>query len=91
MAKTNLDALMKNPDAASILKNKDALLTLMKSPDTKRLMELLNQKAGSGLRTAADAAAKGDPSALAGLVGQLMQSEEGAAVVNRINKKIPQG
>lgn len=88
--KTNLDELMKNPEAAGLLKNKEAILGLMKSPDTKKLMDLLNQKAGGGLKSAADAAAKGDTSALMGLVGQLMQSKEGAEVVERINKNIPQ-
>jgi len=90
MPNSNLDTLMKNPETAGILKHKDLLLGLMKSPDTQKLMEMLNQKAGGGLKTAADAAAKGDASALAGLVGQVMKSEEGAAVINRLNRKIPQ-
>lgn len=92
MVKPNahLEGLLKNPEAAQLLKNKEAILGLMKSPDTQRLMELLNQKAGGGLKSAADAAAKGDASALMGLVGQVMQSKEGAAVVERLNKNIPQ-
>lgn len=87
--KSNLNELMKNPDAAGILKNKDTIMGLMKSPDTKKLMDMLSQQAGGGLKSAADAAAKGDASALMGLVGQLMQSKEGSEVVERINKSIP--
>lgn len=88
-AKSNLDDLMKNPEAAGLLKNKDTVMNLMKSPDTKKLMDLLNQKAGSGLKGAADAAMKGDTSQLMSLMETIMKSKEGAAVVERINQTIP--
>ncbi|UQT47425.1 hypothetical protein M5E87_20795 [Flavonifractor plautii] len=71
---SNLDELMKDPKAASLLKNKALLQSLMQSPDTQRLMELLSQNAGDGLKTAA---AKGDTGALLGMVRQVMQSSEG--------------
>ena len=87
--KSNLDDLMKSPEAADLLKNKDMLAGLMKSPDTKKLMDLLNRQAGSGLKGAADAAMKGDASQLMGLVSSIMKSQEGAAVVERINKSVP--
>ena len=60
---SNLDELMKDPKAAGLLKNKALLQSLMQSPDTQRLMELLSQNAGDGLKTAA---AKGDTGALLG-------------------------
>ena len=50
---SNLDELMKDPKAAGLLKNKALLQSLMQSPDTQRLMELLSQNAGDGLKTAA--------------------------------------
>lgn len=56
--RSNLDELMKDPKAAGLLKNKALLQSLMQSPDTQRLMELLSQNAGDGLKTAA---AKGTP------------------------------
>ena len=59
--RSNLDELMKDPKAAGLLKNKALLQSLMQSPDTQRLMELLSQNAGDGLKTAA---AKGDTGAL---------------------------
>ena len=62
---SNLDELMKDPKAAGLLKNKALLQSLMQSPDTQRLMELLSQNAGDGLKTAA---AKGDTGALLGMV-----------------------
>ena len=63
--RSNLDELMKDPKAAGLLKNKALLQSLMQSPDTQRLMELLSQNAGDGLKTAA---AKGDTGALLGMV-----------------------
>lgn len=85
-----LDELMKTPQAAGLLKNKDAVLDLMGSPDAQKLMEMLNQKGGAGLKTAADAAMKGDTGELMGLVQGIMQSKEGAELIQRINKSIPQ-
>ena len=87
---SNLDDLMKNPNAAGLLKNKAALSSLLASPDTQKLMQLLNQNAGGGLKNAASAAAKGDTSQLMNLVNQVMQSKEGAQVIERINNTVPQ-
>ena len=74
---SNLDELMKDPKAAGLLKNK-ALL--------QSLMELLSQNAGDGLKTAA---AKGDTGALLGMVRQVMQSSEGARLVQNISQAVP--
>ena len=82
---SNLDELMKDPKAADLLKNKDLINRLLNSPDTRRLMDLLNQSAGGGLKSAADAAVRGDPGQLTSLLNQVMKSKEGAQVVERIN------
>ena len=74
--RSNLDELMKDPKAAGLLK----------SPDTQRLMELLSQNAGDGLKTSA---AKGDTGALLGMVRQVMQSSEGARLVQNISQAVP--
>ena len=86
---SNLDELMKDPKAAGLLKNKDLLKNILSSPDTKRLMNLLNQNAGGGLQSAAAAAAQGDPSQLTGLLNQVIQSKEGAQVVGRLTDTLP--
>ena len=86
---SNLDELMKDPKAAGLLKNKDLLKNILSSPDTNRLMNLLNQNAGGGLQSAAAAAAKEDPSQLTGLLNQVMQSKEGAQVVGRLTDTLP--
>ena len=50
-------------------------------------MTLLNQSAGDGLQAAAQAAAKGKPDALMGLLNQVMGSPEGAQAVEGLKKK----
>lgn len=83
--KSNLSDLMKSPEAAAVLKNKEALARIMHSPDAKALMEILNRQAGSSLKSAADAAMKGDSTALTDMVEHLMKSREGAEIVGRIS------
>ena len=84
--KSNLDHLMKDPKAAELLKRKDLLKSLISSPDTQKLMQMLSQNAGDGLKTAASAAAKGDTNQLMGIVNQVMQSEEGARLAQKISQ-----
>ena len=81
--------ILSSPEAQALLQNKDSIMGLLNSPDAKKLMEMLNQNAGGGLKTAADAAMKGDASALMGLMQQVMGCNEGADVVDRIQKKAP--
>lgn len=69
--------------------NKDALMQLMRSADGQRLMELMQRQAG--LQQAAGAAARGDASQLTQMVQQLMQTREGAELVNRINRTMEGG
>lgn len=89
MAKQSpLDHLIKDPKAAGLLQNKEAVERLLSSPDTQKLMELLNRSAGGGLKQAAEAAMKGDTGQIMGLMDQLMKDPEGAQAVQNINKSV---
>lgn len=72
------------------LKNdRTALEQLMRSADGARLMQLLTQgDGGAALKNAAGAAARGDTAQMAQLVQQLMQSEEGSALAERIRRSM---
>ena len=83
-----MEALKKDPQAAKLLSDSAGLQALLSAPETQKLMELLNRSAGASLQTAAQAAAKGKPQDLMGLLNQVMQSPEGAALVERINKAV---
>lgn len=82
-----LEALKKNPQAAKLLGDPATLKSLLSSPETQKLMSLLNQKAGSGLQAAAQAAAKGRPEELMGLLNQVMGTPEGASAMEGLQKK----
>lgn len=82
-----LEALKKDPQAAQLLNDPAALKALLSSPETQKLMSLLNQKAGSGLKSAAQAAAQGKPQDLMGLLEQVTSSPEGAKAVESLKKQ----
>lgn len=80
---------MSDPKAAQLLKNPAALKNLLSAPETQQLMSLLSQQAGGDLQSVAQAAAKGKPQALMGLLDQVMHSKEGSAAVEGLQKKAP--
>ena len=69
--------------------NRDALAQLAKSSDAQKLMTLLKQQSG-GVQQAAQAAAAGDPSQLMEMMNRLMNSKEGAELVDRIGSQAKQ-
>lgn len=83
----NLDALKKDPQAARLLGDPAALKALLSSPETQKLVSLLNQAGGSSLQSAAKAAATGKPDALMGILNQVMGSPEGAQAAQAFQKK----
>ena len=73
---------------AEQLKRNPALLRqLAQSKDGQTLMRMLTQQdQGAALQKAAQSAARGDTADMVRMVSQLMQSPDGAALVDRINK-----
>lgn len=71
--------------AAELVKNRAAISKLAQSSDAQRLMQLLQQ--GGGVQDAAQAAAAGDPAELMKRMQQLMSTEEGAQLVERISQQ----
>lgn len=72
------------------LKNNPTLLrSLMQSRDGQMLMQLLTKDDnGTGLQKAVQSAVRGNTAPMAEMVKQIMQSPDGAALVERINKAI---
>lgn len=71
--------------SAELVKNRDAISKLAQSNDAQRLMELLRQ--GGGVQNAAQAAAEGNPGELLKRMQQLMSTQEGAQLVERISRQ----
>lgn len=75
--------------AEQLRKNPAMLKSLMQSRDGQALMQMLTQgDQGAGLQRAVQSAAKGDTTAMVRMVNQIMQSPEGAELVERINKAV---
>ena len=79
----------KTDPTAALEHNRALLEQVIHSPDAQRLMELLNQNAGGKLKTAAASAALGDTKDLLAMVRQVMQNQEGAKLVERLNQTAP--
>lgn len=77
--------------AEQLRRNPAMLKSLMQSRDGQTLMQMLTQgDRGAGLQRAVQSAAKGDTTAMVRMVNQIMQSPEGAQLVERINKAVQQ-
>ena len=75
--------------AEQLRRNPAMLKSLIQSRDGQTLMRMLTQAdGGAGLQRAVQSAAKGDTAAVTRMVSQIMQSPEGAALVERINKAV---
>lgn len=84
-SRRNMDGLGRK---AEQMKDNGAVQRLLRSEDTRRMMELLGTQ--DGVKGAAKAAAAGDPSQLMGMMQRLMSDPEGARLVERITKQAEQ-
>ena len=73
----------------AVEQDREKIAQLARSSDAQKLRELLEQQSGQ-VRQAAQQAAAGDPSQLMEIMGQLMHSKEGAALVDRIGAQAKQ-
>ena len=84
----NLNDVLHSPKTADLLKNRQAVESLLHSHEAKKLMDLLNRNAGSSLKDAAQSAMNGDAAQLMGLVQNLMNDPQSARLVEELNKKV---
>ena len=75
---------------AEQLKQNPAMLhALMQSRDGQTLLQMLTQKDhGAGLQKAVQSAARGNTEEMVKMVSQVMQSPDGAALIQRINQAL---
>ncbi len=79
----DLNRFITPEQAAALAKNKGTLKEILRSPDAKRLMELLRRQSGGSVK---DAAARGDAKGLEQMVKKLMETPDGAALVQKLNQ-----
>ena len=87
MKKQQPSGFMHDPQVTKLMSDAATVEKMEKSPDANALMEMLNRD--GGLKSAAEAAMKGDLTQLQGMLDRLMKDPEGAQVVERLSKTAP--
>ncbi|MDY3281518.1 hypothetical protein [Dysosmobacter sp.] len=73
----------------SLRQNPAAVQALFQSRDGQALLRMLTEgDRGASLQKAAQSASRGDAADMVRMMKQVMQSKEGAALVDRINKTV---
>lgn len=85
----NLNEILNSPQAAQLLKNQQALDSLLHSDEAQKIIALLNQSSGNGLDQAARSAANGDPAQLMAMVNSLMKDPRSTKLLDDFSKKVP--
>lgn len=88
MRQTKKEDPWKGIPGTELVKNRGAILQLAQSSDAQKLMTMLQQR--GGVQEAAQAAAEGDPSQLMSMMNQLMNTKEGAELLDRIGSQAKQ-
>ena len=83
-----MDQLHQIPQAQKLLKDQAALRQVLSNPDTQKVLAQLQTTDTRQLQAAAQAALKGDASALNGILRKLSQDPEAAKAMNALNKKL---
>ena len=86
--KTKGENPLNSATAAELVKNRKAIAQLAHSQEAQSLMAMLHQN--GGVQQAAKAAAAGDPTALMSMMEKLMQTQQGAQLVERIHDRAKQ-
>lgn len=82
-----MEALFNSPEAALLLKEQEAFVSLARSGEMHELMRLLKSGSGS-VEAAATAAIQGDGAKLKQLLEEVSRNPEGAGVVETLEKRI---
>ncbi len=75
-------------DPREVLKHPEQLRSLMNSPEVRQLAQLLNNRSGGHLQSAAEHAKQGDSAALQGMLDALSATQEGAKLIAQIQSKL---
>lgn len=84
----NFDELLKDKQAAGLLKNTAKLEHLRDAPETRRVFDLLSRSAGGDLEQAAQRAAQGDSAQLTDAIRKVMGSPEGARLIRKMQESM---
>ena len=83
---TLTEQLGETPQGRELLENQAALRKLLASPDTRKVLQLLRERTGEQLQSAARSALAGDPTALQRLAEDLSKDPAGAEAMERLSR-----
>ena len=83
-----IDELVNSKQAAGLLKDAGKLEQLRDAPETQRIFSMLSRSTGGDLKGAAERAAQGDAGELAGAIRQVMNSPEGAQLLQKMKQTL---
>ena len=83
----NFEGILKGKQAAELMGDTAKLQKLRDAPETQRIFAMLSQSTGD-LESAAERAAKGDASQLAGAIRRLMNDPEGAKLIQKMRENM---
>ena len=84
----SLNDVINSPQAADLLKNRQAMENLLRCEETRQLMAMLDQNSDGSLKDAAQSAMKGNTAQLMSLVQGLMNDPNNVRLVEELSKKV---
>ena len=82
------DELLNSKQADRLLKDAGRLEQLRDAPETQKIFSMLSRTTGGDLEGAAERAAQGDAGELAGAIRQVMNSPEGAKLLQKMKQAL---
>ena len=76
------------PQGKKLLENQKAIRQLLANPEAKKLLSALQQQNAGQLQAAAQAAMKGDSTALSGVLNQLSHDPEAAKAIEKLGQTL---
>lgn len=75
-------------EAKKVLNSNAAIRQALNSSEAQQVLKALQSKDSARLQAAAQAALKGDASALSGIIGELAQNPEAGKAMERLNQRM---
>lgn len=75
-------------EAKKVLNSNAAIRQALNSSEAQQVLKALQSKDSTRLQAAAQAALKGDASALSGIIGELAQNPEAGQAIERLNQRM---
>ena len=82
------DPLGSNPQAKQLLENQKAIRQMLSNPETRKVLQSLQEKNVSQLQAAAQSALQGDTTALTGVLQELSADPQAAKAMEQLNKTL---